>query len=59
MPRPFGAHSLPAGYITTAAERDADLARIFNQSGHCGLRMVTCYIQGANVSKDHFGCNFT
>lgn len=30
----FGAHSLRAGYITTAAERRADLTRIMDQSGH-------------------------
>ena len=30
----FGAHSLRAGYITTAAERGADMARIMDQSTH-------------------------
>lgn len=30
----FGAHSRQAGYVTSAAERGADLARIMDQSGH-------------------------
>ncbi|AWN40264.1 hypothetical protein DK389_06590 [Methylobacterium durans] len=51
----FGAHSLRAGYITTAAERGADLARIMDQSGHRDSRMVLGYIRRANAFKDHSG----
>lgn len=32
-PTLFGAHSLRAGFITTAAERGADMARIMDVSG--------------------------
>lgn len=51
----FGAHSLRAGYITTAAKRGADLARIMDQSGHRDPRTVVGYIRRANAFKDHSG----
>lgn len=54
----FGVHSLRAGYITTAAERGADLARIMDQSGHCDPRTVVGYIRRANAFKDHSGSGF-
>ncbi len=54
----FGAHSLRAGYITTAAERGADLARIMDQSGHRDPRTVVGYIRRANAFKGHWGRGF-
>jgi site-specific recombinase XerD len=54
----FGAHSLRAGYITTAAERGADLARIMDQSGHRDPRTVVGYIRRANAFKGHSGSGF-
>jgi site-specific recombinase XerD len=54
----FGAHSLRAGYITTAAERGADLARIMDQSGHRDPRTVVAYIRRANAFKGHSGSGF-
>ncbi len=54
----FGAHSLRAGYITTAAERGADLARIMDQSGHRDTRTVIGYIRRANAFKGHSGSGF-
>lgn len=57
-PSTFGAHSLRAGYITTAAERGADLARIMDQSGHRDPRTVLGYIRRANAFKDHSGSGF-
>ena len=54
----FGAHSLRAGYITTAAERGADLARIMDQSGHRDPRTVVRYIRRANAFKGHSGSGF-
>jgi integrase len=54
----FGAHSLRAGYITTAAEHGADLARIMDQSGHRDPRTVVGYIRRANAFKDHSGSGF-
>ena len=54
----FGAHSLRAGYITTAAERGADLTRIMDQSRHRDPRTVVGYIRRANLFKDHSGSGF-
>jgi len=54
----FGAHSLRAGYITTAADRGADLARIMDQSGHRDTRTVVGYIRRANAFKGHSGSGF-
>ena len=54
----FGAHSLRAGYITSAAERGADLARIMDQSGHRDPRTVVGYIRRANAFKGHSGIGF-
>lgn len=54
----FGAHSLRAGYITTAAERGADLARIMDQSGHRDPRTVIGYIRRVNAFKGHSGSGF-
>lgn len=54
----FGAHSLRAGYITTAAERGADLARIMDQSGHRDPRTVVGYIRRANAFRGHSGDGF-
>lgn len=54
----FGAHSLRAGYITTAAERGADLTRIMDQSRHRDPKTVVSYIRRANLFKDHSGSGF-
>jgi integrase len=54
----FGAHSLRADYITTSAERGADLARIMDQSGHRDPRTVVGYIRRANAFKGHSGSGF-
>ena len=54
----FGAHSLRAGFITTAAERGADMARIMDVSGHRDPRTVVGYIRRANAFKGHAGSGF-
>ena len=54
----FGAHSLRSGYITSAAERGADLARIMDQSRHKDPKTVLGYIRRANAFKDHSGSGF-
>lgn len=54
----FGVHSLRAGYVTSAAERGADLSRIMDQSGHRDPRTVLGYIRRANAFKDHSGSGF-
>lgn len=54
----FSAHSLRAGFITTAAERGADMARIMDVSGHRDPRTVVGYIRRANAFKGHAGSSF-
>lgn len=57
-PASFGAHSLRSGYITSAAERGANLARIMDQSGHRTPRAILGYIRRANAFQDHSGVGF-
>ena len=54
----FSAHSLRAGFITTAAERGADMARIMDVSGHRDPATVLRYIRRANAFKGHAGSSF-
>ena len=54
----FGAHSLRAGFVTTAAERGVDLAKIMEVSGHRDPRTVIGYVRRANAFKDHAGSGF-
>ncbi|MDR7037743.1 hypothetical protein J2X36_002494 [Methylobacterium sp. BE186] len=54
----FGARSLRAGYITTAAERGADLAWILDQPGHRAPRTVLGHIRRANACKDLLSSGF-
>ncbi|WP_409565178.1 tyrosine-type recombinase/integrase [Methylobacterium sp. J-078] len=54
----FGAHSLRSGFITEAAGRGVDLARIMDQSGHSDPRTVIGYVRRANAFKDHAGGGF-
>lgn len=53
-----GAHSLRVGYITAAAERGVDMARIIDQSWHQDPRTVVGYIRRANAFKGHSGSGF-
>lgn len=57
-PAAFGAHSLRAGFVTSGAERGADLAKIMEVSGHKDPRTVLKYIRRANAFKDHAGGGF-
>lgn len=54
----FGAHSLRAGFITSASERGADLAQIMAQSGHRNADTVLSYVRRANLFKGHAGSGF-
>lgn len=54
----YGGHSLRAGYITSAAERGADFARIMDHSGHRDPRTLASYIRRASAFKDHSGSGF-
>jgi integrase len=54
----FGAHSLRAGFVTTAADRDVELTRIMDVTRHKDVRTVTGYVRRANLFKGHAGASF-
>jgi integrase len=54
----FSGHSLRAGFITTAAERDVSESRIMDVSRHRDTRSVRGYIRRANMFKGHAGASF-
>ena len=51
-------HSLRAGFVTTAAERDVELTRIMGVTRHKDVRTVTGYVRRANLFKGHAGASF-
>ena len=57
-PTTFSGHSLRAGFVTTAAERNVELTRIINVTRHRDVRTVTVYVRRANLFKDHVGSGF-
>jgi site-specific recombinase XerD len=54
----FAAHSLRAGFVTTAADRDVELTRIMDVTRHKDVRTVTGYVRRANLFKGHAGSSF-
>ena len=54
----FAAHSLRAGFVTTAADRDVELTRIMDVTRHKDVRTVTGYVRRANLFKGHAGKSF-
>jgi site-specific recombinase XerD len=57
-PRAFSGHSLRAGFVTTAAERNVELTRIMDVTRHRDVRTVTVYVRRANLFKDAAGSGF-
>jgi site-specific recombinase XerD len=57
-PAQFSGHSLRAGFVTTAAERNVELTRIMDVTRHRDVRTVTVYVRRANLFKDHAGSGF-
>jgi integrase len=54
----YSAHSLRAGFITSAAEAGANLMKIMDQSRHKSLDTVRGYVRSAEAFKDHAGASF-
>ena len=54
----FAAHSLRAGFVTTAADGDVELTRIMDVTRHTDVRTVTEYVRRANLCKGHAGSSF-
>ncbi len=57
-PAAFSGHSLRAGFVTSAAERNVELTRIMDVTRHRDVRTVTVYVRRANLFKDHAGSGF-
>jgi integrase len=51
----FSGHSLRSGFVTSAADRNADLNRIMDQTRHRDPRTVRMYIRRADRFKNHAG----
>ena len=54
-PATFGAHSLRAGFITSAAKRGANLFKICDTSGHKSLEMLRTYVRDTELFQNHAG----
>ncbi|WP_375142868.1 site-specific integrase [Pelagibacterium sp. 26DY04] len=54
-PALYGAHSLRAGFITSAAEAGVSLERIMDHTRHVESRNVRRYVRRANLFRDHPG----
>src|SRR5690606_26556954 len=54
----FSGHSLRSGFVTSAADRGADINRIMDQTRHTDPRTVRAYIRRAERYKDHAGSGF-
>lgn len=54
----FGGHSLRAGFVTTAADREVSESRIMDVTRHKDTRTVRTYIRRANAFKGHAGLSF-
>ncbi len=54
----FGAHSLRAGFLTSAAASGANVFKMKDQSRHSGLDMLGVYVRAADLFKDHSGSGF-
>jgi integrase len=51
----FSAHSLRAGFITSAAKSGAGLFKIMDVSRHRSVETVRGYVRDAEMFKDHAG----
>lgn len=57
-PAEFAGHSLRAGFVTTAADRDVSETRIMDVTRHRDTRTVRGYIRRASLFKGHAGASF-
>lgn len=57
-PKSIGAHSLRAGFITSAGEHDVELYKIMEVTGQVDPRTPLKYLRRANLFKGHAGSGF-
>jgi hypothetical protein len=51
----FDAHSLPAGFLTSAARRGASVFKMRDVSRHKSMDVLQAYVWDADLFKDHAG----
>jgi len=54
----FSGHSLRSGFITSAADRGANIFKIMDVSRHRRIEEVKGYIRHVEIFKDHCGASF-
>ena len=54
----FSAHSLRAGFLTSAADAGADVFKMADVSRHKSLDVLRGYVRRADLFKDHAGASF-
>jgi integrase len=57
-PASFGAHSLRAGFITSAAEAGSSIWKISEVSRHQSVDVLRTYIRSVELFKEHAGSTF-
>ena len=57
-PAEFGAHSLRAGFVTSAVEAGARIDKIKEVSRHRSTEVLLGYVRSADLAKDHSGASF-
>jgi hypothetical protein len=51
----FGAHSLRAGFLTSAARRGASVFKMRDVSRHKPMDVLQAYVRDADLFRDHAG----
>jgi site-specific recombinase XerD len=54
-PADFGAHSLRAGFLTSAARRGASIFKMRDVSRHKSMDVLQAYVRDADLFRDHAG----
>ena len=54
-PADFGAHSLRAGFLTSASRSGASLFKMRDVSRHKSVNMLEAYVRDADLFRDHAG----
>lgn len=57
-PALFAGHSLRSGFISSASDHDASIAKIADHAGHAKLDTTRGYMQTADAFRDHPGKGF-
>jgi site-specific recombinase XerD len=54
----FAAHSLRAGFLTSAAEGGANIFKMMETSRHKNMQTLKTYVRRADMFRDHAGGTF-